>query len=194
MAEADSNRREAQTKGTNFRGFTASLAHLRGEAAVKSTLAACPPELREALGNGSIIASGWYPIAWYRELHKAAQSALNEGLELSRAVGREATTRDFNSLFRLIVKALSVETAIGQAHRLLTLYFQGGKVETLSVKPGVGRLRFSGWVGFDRNIWEDLGSSCEALVELCGGKNVRRYMLSGGKDGSDDLEIEVRWA
>lgn len=193
MAAGTPPRIEARTKGTNFRAFTGSLARLHGDDAVTQTLAACPAELREALRSGSIIASGWYPIAWYRDLYQAARSALSAGIELPRALGREATTHDFNSLFRLIVKALSVETAIGQAHRLITLYYQGGKAETLSIKPGVGRLRFSGWVGFDRNIWEDLASSGEALTALVGGKNVRRYIVAGGKDGDEELDLEVRW-
>ena len=190
---ADEGRKEARTKGLNFRAFTASLTRLHGEAAVKATLDAAPAEVRDAIRSGHIIASGWYPVAWYRGLYQGAQKALNLGIELPRAIGRDSTLSDFNSVFRVIVKVMSVETAVGQAHRFITLYYEGGKAETLAKRAGMVRIRFSGWVGFDRNVWEDLASSAEALTSVCGGKNVRRYLLAGGRDGSDDLDLEVRW-
>lgn len=185
--------REARTKGLNFRAFTASLERLHGKDAVNATLDAAPREVRDAVRLGQIIASGWYPIAWYRELHLAAQRTLNVGVELPRAIARDATNHDFNTIFRLALKMLSVETAFGQVHRLVTLYYEGGKAEKLSVRPGVGQVRFTGWVGFDRNIWEDLAASTEVVASLCGGKNVRKYVIAGGQDGSESLDLELRW-
>jgi len=194
MIDARAGRREARTKGMNFRAFLGSLARIRSKDAVEATLDAAPKEVRDAIRFGQIIASGWYPVGWYRELYLAAQRALNLGIELPREVGRDSTTHDFNSVFRLALRLVSVETAFGQAHRIVMLYYDGGSVETLGVRPGVGRLRFSRWIGFDRNIWEDLGSSAEAIASLCGGKNVRKYVIAGGQDGSEDLELELRWA
>jgi hypothetical protein len=184
---------EARTKGLNFRAFTGSLARLRGKDAVEATLDAAPADVRDAVRFGQIIASGWYPVAWYRELYLAAQRALDVGVELPRELGRDATTHDFNSVFKIVLKMLTPETAFGQVHRLITLYYEGGIAQKIEVKHGVGRVRFTGWDGFDRNVWEDLGSSAEAIVSLCGAKNVRKYVLAGGKDGCSDLDLELRW-
>lgn len=193
MSEQSGALHEARTKGLNFRAFTASLGRLHGEAAVAATLDAAPPQVRDAIRTGQVLPTVWYPIAWYRELHAAARRALDMGLELPRAIGKDSTQHDFNSVFRLAVRVLSVETAVGQAHRFVAMYFDGGKAETLVKKPGMVRIRFSGWSGFDRNVWEDLSSSAETIATLCGGKNVRRYMVAGGQDGSPDLDLEVRW-
>jgi hypothetical protein len=182
---------EALAKGVNFRSFVESLGRLRGKRAVEATLDAAPKDVREAIQFGQIIAAGWYPVSWYRELYLAAQRALGEGIELPRMVGRDAATHDFNSLFRLILRALSPETAFGQAHRLVTLFYQGGSAKRLGVRTGVGQVRFSGWVGFDRNLWEDTGAGAEAIITLCGARNVRKYVLAGGHDGCDHLDL--RW-
>ena len=138
MIDARAGRREARTKGMNFRAFLGSLARIRSKDAVEATLDAAPKEVRDAIRFGQIIASGWYPVGWYRELYLAAQRALNLGIELPREVGRDSTTHDFNSVFRLALRLVSVETAFGQAHRIVMLYYDGGSVETLGVRPGVG--------------------------------------------------------
>ncbi len=51
-----------------------------------------------------------------------------------------------------------------------------------------------GWHGFDRNVCLDLiGAVAEAAIEVAGGESVRSRVVSGGRDGHDELELELRW-
>ena len=42
-------------------------------------------------------------------------------------------------------------------------------------------------------MWEEIIGSAERLLELSSAKHVRVRVLSGGKDGDDSAEAELRW-
>jgi len=184
---------EAEGKGTNFLHFMQSLAAMKGSGAVEATLARLPAELAEALRLNQMVSIGWYPVSSYRAMHEAMHEATNCGWDLSRAIGRDATLRSFRGIDRMVVRVLSPQTAIGQAHRLMTMYWRGGVATPIDVRSDFGRVRFSGWGGFNRCVWEAVAGSVEGLVEACGGKNGQVRVISGGRDGSREMEVEMRW-
>src|SRR5437868_2301798 len=121
--------RDVRAKGMAFRAFLTTLERLRGTDAVEATLAALPPEIARALRLGEVVASGWYPVEWYRELHTAMNSACGEpGLDLSRRIGFESTVADFRGVYRLLLRVVSTETLVSQAPRLFGMFFEGGEV------------------------------------------------------------------
>src|SRR5439155_6829587 len=58
-----------RVKGVNFKTLLSTLARIHGQQSVDATLKELPAEVEEALRLGAVVASGWYPIDWYRALH-----------------------------------------------------------------------------------------------------------------------------
>ncbi len=185
--------REIRLKGQGFRGALAAIERLRGPEARVATIEGMSAEPREALTFGGIVPGGWYPVAWYRELHASAQRVARTGPELSRKIGREATRHDLAGVYSWILRFVSPETLLGQAPRILGLYCEGGRVEVVEKRSGAALLRFSQMVGNNHDLWEDMVGSNEQFVTSAQGKEVRSRVLSGGQDGDDAMELEVRW-
>jgi hypothetical protein len=178
-------------KGSNFLGLLRCM-DARDPTARLRVLQALPPERARALGDGDIVTMGWYPIVWYAELHDAIDKVLGGGPSLARELGHDTCVYDFNSIHRVIAAMFSVETVFGQAHRLMGLYFKGGTIERLDVQPGRGRIRFIGWYGFSRLIWEDLLGAMQGILELCGASNVR-CRPQGALHSAHTVDFELRW-
>ena len=183
-----------RAKGMAFRAFLATLERLRGADKVEETLAALPPEIGSALRLGEVVANGWYPVEWYRELHAAMNRACNEvGFDLSRRIGFESTLADFKGIYRLLLRVVSSETLVKQAPRLFGIFFDGGEVAMLEVDKGFGVIEFTGWNGFDRAIWNDISGAVEGFLVARRAFDVRsRVLRGGGLDGT--LRLECRWS
>ena len=57
-----------RVKGTAFRGVIQALEVLRGQAVVEQCQSLMPDDLAAAFRYKTLLASGFYPIEWYREL------------------------------------------------------------------------------------------------------------------------------
>ena len=183
---------ECLAKGVNFQGLMRSLGELYGPDAVSECAKLLPAELGDALRYGQLVMIGWYPVKWYAELHSSIDRTLGGGPEVARRLARHAALRDFTTLYRLIVSLLSPETVAAHAHRLMGLYFRGGTAERLEVRPGLARVRFSGWKGFTGLIWEDVMGGTEAVLIACKAQNPRSRAL-GSLETAEQVELEVRW-
>lgn len=184
--------RQILAKGANFIGLLRGVESARPgvRAEIRRELSG---ELASAIDYGQIVAVGWYPAEWYSELHAAIGRAMGGGPDLARRLGREAALADFKTMHRLVLSMLTAETVFGQAHRIMGLYWKGGKIQLLAVGPQHGALRFSGWTGFSRLVWEDLIGSVEAIVSLRAGYAVTCRPL-GSLDNASAMDLEVRWS
>lgn len=182
-----------RTKGLQFRSFTHSLKSLRGEEALAATLDLLPTELAESLRYGTLVTASWYPLEWYAELHAAAQRATREGTELARAIAKAGVQEDFKGVYRLVTLALSPQAIFHWAPKIVALYYDTGHLVVEAAEKHFARGAFKGFVGFDRNLWEDMLGGCTGVMELAGAKNLVARFLSGGKDGDVDATLEVRW-
>lgn len=182
---------EASAKGSNFIGLLSAL-EKRDPGLRERALALMPHECSEALKYGHVIAMGWYPVGWYRELHTAVDAVVHGGPAFARKLGHDATFSDFTGIHRAIASMLKVETVVGQSHRLLGLYWRGGTVERLELSPGRARIRMANWRGFSRLVWEDLMGGIEAVMEICGANAIRCKSV-GTHEAADDVEFDVRW-
>ena len=182
-----------QTKGLQFRSFTRALKRLRGDEALTATYDAMPPEVGNALRYGTIVTGGWYPVPWYCELHAAAQRATGEGAELSRAIAKDAVQDDFRGVYRLITLALSPQLIFKLSPKLVSLYYDTGRVVIEDAEHGFVRARLEGFDDFDHNLWEDMIGGSTGVLELAGAKNMTVRIVAGGKDFDPDMTFEVRW-
>ena len=189
------SRPEICAKGSNFTGLLKALEALHGADARERVFAELPEHVAEPLRFGQVVVVGWYPVTWYAELHAAVDRCFHEGAGLARKMSHYATSADIGSIHRFIASMLSVETVFGQTHRLMGLYWKGGRIERLEIAPGRARVRFEGWPGFTPLIWEDLMGGMEAVLETCGAQNGRIRAASGRTVSADTetLEIDVRW-
>ena len=190
----------ASAKGSNFVGLLRAIEKRHRAAAVQPVLEAVEGDAGSALRQGQVLSMGWYPVAWYADLHAAVDRTFGGGANGARSLGYEATSSDFGSVHRLVASMpgqrqpdLSIETIFGQTHRLMGLYWKGGSIERMELRTGFARLRFGNWHGFTRLVWEDLMGSIEAVLNLAGGKNTRCRAL-GPLDDQHTVDFEARWA
>ena len=183
---------ERRCKGVMLRNRLELIGQLHGGAALQATLDNLPEEVGSALRYRSIVATGWYPIAWLRELHAAAVTATRLGPELARQLGHEGAVKNFTTIHRLLLSASSPAAVIARAPRVLRTYFDGGEIELLESTDGMNASRWTKCDGFDRNIWESMLGGCEAALSLSGAKDVRVRLRSGG-GASSEAEVVAFW-
>jgi hypothetical protein len=185
---------EIQAKGINFRSFFSALERLRGDEVVMRTLERLPDELQEAVMLGRIGANEWRPIAWSRELHRAACSVTGEGPELSRLIGYESTRDDFNGPLRALAFVLSAEAVIRRGPRIFRTYYRPGQMYLLDARPGQLRAHWNGCFGFDVNLWQSVIGGCEAVLHVCGARKVEITVISGAGARDSRAEIVALWS
>jgi hypothetical protein len=184
---------EPKVKGVTLRSAMQALERLRGAAVVQATTDALHGEAAEGFRYGTIIAAGWYPTSWYRELHAAMLRVTGEGEQLIRDVEREAARADMTGVYSLAFKLLSPQVLLSLSSRLFSTYYDTGKVQMLDARKGYARSRWSGCTGFNRSIWVGVFASCELFLELAGAKNVRPHVVAGGGAHDDFAELEAYW-
>lgn len=170
-----------------------ALETLRGAEALRAAIAEAKGPAGDALRAGSIVSSGWYPAEWYVELHAAIHRSLKVGPEFSRALSKQATKADINSVYRFVLRFISPSTLLAQMPRVWGLYVQGATIELADRRDNAVRFLMLGLHGYSRAAWEDLAGGAEAVLECAGARDVRARITSGGKDGDVNAEIEVFW-
>lgn len=184
---------EPRAKGVNFRTFIKVLRKLRGERVAEAALDLAPDELARSFRAGLVFSGNWYPLAWYAELHRAAQRASGAGPELARTIGLEATRDDLSGIYRIFLLVVSPEFVLNKAPLLFNTYYDTGTMTVSESSRGWARARWSGCTGFDRNVWQDVVGSCQAGLEAAGAKDVTMTVMTGGGDGDAVMELESRW-
>jgi uncharacterized protein (TIGR02265 family) len=160
-------------RGVPFQSFLRALHTLVGSDGVGRTLARLPPELAQAAQRGQLRASEWYPLAWYRALHAAAQEVSGGNPQLARAIGRETMRHDMSGFFRVLLRLASPQLLLARAPRVYAQYFSEGSLEVAESGPGHARVLWKGCRGFDDNLWEDMIGSVEVAMAATGARDVR---------------------
>ena len=190
MASAD----EIKVKGNTFLSVLKSLAAWKGDDAAERVKAALGGEVGEALRLGTLMATSWYPVSWYRSLYQAILDVVGGGEDTVRHLGRASTAVDMNGAYRLLMKVLSVERVFSQSARMLSQYYSGVQCQVVESAPGLARVRYRGFTGFNRLLWVELMASAEMVMEAAGARKVVQNVLRGGTDGSADMDLELRWS
>jgi hypothetical protein len=180
-------------KGLAFRSVMRSLEHLRGQETTNAVIDSLPRELREGLRYGTIIASGWYPIDWYRTVLASIVTTTGDGERVVKAIGRESTRLDLTGVYKLVYKLLSPETLLTLTSRMFSNYYDTGKLEAQDARKGHVRMCWSGCKGFDRNMWIELMGSSEMMLKLAGATNIRLHAIAGGGPEDDHFELQGLW-
>lgn len=185
---------EPRVKGVAFRTIDSCFTELCGAEARAKAHTLMGNDVAQAYRYGTVLAASWYPISWYRDVFAAFRAAVNAGPELPRRIGRLAVQHDMRGAHkRLIAWLASPQTLLALSQRVFSNYYDTGLVEIVESKAGLVRMRASGCVDWDLNMWSELAGSSEALLELAGAHQVQVRWLSGGRDGDVEHELEARW-
>jgi len=184
---------EPQVKGVVFRAFMRFLREGHGETTTERVLSLLPTDFAEKLRSDTLFTGNWYPLAWYRQLHAAAQQATGQGVELARQKGLTGVTQDLSGIYKIFLRIVSPEFVMGRAAQLFNLYYDTGTMEIVESRRGAARARWRGCAGFDRNVWADVLGGCEAGLAAAGATRLSLRLVSGGRDGDEEMDAEARW-
>ncbi len=180
---------DPRVKGVAFRSLVRSLETLKGEAAVRAAYRAMPAHVASALQYGELVATGWYPIEWYRAVIAAVVREAP-----ARDLGAQSIRDDMNGPYRVLLRLLRPETLLSIAPKIFDRYYDTGRLVIHETRRGYIRGTFEGCIGWDSSMWQEVLGSCLEVVHLAGGTNVRARTVTGGKDDDDACEIEVFWS
>lgn len=180
-------------KGTAFKGILRSLTQLRGAQDAQRCMDACPDHLRHALSYGQLVSGGWYPSAWYAQLHQAIAATLGTGEEFAGELSARATHEDLHTIYRLASALFSPQTLLRQSMRLMRMYFDGGHVEVTALAAGTAQVRFSGFEAYNRLCWADITAGLLECLRCAGAVAPVARVVRGGGDGQPDLDLSLAW-
>jgi hypothetical protein len=184
---------EIEAKGQSFYSVLAAFEELRGPALVSAVKQKVDGEFGEALRYGSLLPSGWYPVAWYRELFRTGAALAPDVLNMGREAGRLSGAREIRGIYKVVFRALSTETIALQAPRLFKLFYNGGKVEVLESNKKFARVQYRECYGFDRFLWQDLLGGAESIFAATGAKDLRIRIEDGGGNGDHHMLTTAAW-
>ncbi len=186
---------EPRVKGVAFRTINHCFSELRGAEVCARSHLLMQDDVGRAYRDGLILAATWYPTSWYRDAFRAFRAATGEGLDLPRAIGKRAVFHDMRGVHKqLLAKIVSPQMLLEMGQRVFHTYYDTGQLEVLESRKGYARVRLTGCIGWDANMWSELCGSCEGQLEIAGAQHVRLRVLSGGGDTDADAEFEARWA
>lgn len=183
---------EIRTKGSNILAMVAALETARSAELRDAVVRDVPGEGGEEIRHKSIIAAGWYPIAWYRDLLQTIVKHENDPA-IIRELGRHSTRANVPTIHRVFMKLISPHTLIKQGGRLFSSYFENASISVDNVDKQVERITWRDCFGFDKNCWRDQLGSTEELVVLSGAKVLRTKIVSGGENGDSAMVMDLAW-
>jgi hypothetical protein len=187
-------RGEQRIKGLTFRTSDVCFKEMRGQAARDRAHQLMSPDLREAFHKGLILTGSWYPIEWYREMHRAMRAATGEGTELARRLGYVTMQYDMKRIHnRLISRLVSPQMLFKFGARVFNSYYEKGDFTVVKSGQGNVRARLDGCVGFNQSIFIECAGGSVALLEAAGAKEVRLHVLEGGRDADEHMVMEAHW-
>jgi hypothetical protein len=184
---------EPRAKGVNFRTFIKILRKLKGDRVAEATLDLAPAEFARSFRAGLVFSGNWYPLAWYADLHRAAQKAAGAGPELARTMGLESVKDDLSGIYRIFLLVVSPEFVLSKSPLLFSTYYDTGTMSVTEATRGRARAQLTGCTGFDKNLFLDVQGSCQAGLEAAGARDVVITPTAGGGDGDTSMEMEARW-
>ena len=182
-----------RVKGVSFRSVVRAVETLHGPDVLAACMTQVSTELADAFRYGTVLASSWYPIAKYRELLGAILKKVPVGDRCMFELGRQCAQQDMTGIYKVGFKLLSPQAVIRLAARLYSNYYDTGNCQIVESKSGYAHARWSGCVGFNRNLWQEVFGATEMFMELAGAKHIRSRVVAGGDDDDEFAEFSGHW-
>lgn len=159
---------DVRSKGTNIQGILATVARVHGAPMRERVAAAVEGEAGEALRNGAIVSSGWYPVAWHDAALRAIEACFPAQRAIVREMAYESVKNDFRTLFKVVSLVASPGFALTNATKVMARYYDGGRLTVVEAREGLVHFRFDDYVGFTPRLWEDVHGGMEGIIDLMG--------------------------
>lgn len=183
---------ELNVKGLTFSSVLGAIEELKGPDFRREVVQGMTDEPREAIELGAMIASGWYPLCWYREMFESAV-ALDGTPSFPREVGRASVMRDVQGVHRVLMRVITIDMLQRSSSRLFEKYFQPAELRVERLAKTSRRVSYLGCGGFDHNLWQEQLGVHEELLKHTGVKAPRVRIASGGRQGDPVTELELSW-
>jgi hypothetical protein len=181
---------EIRIKGQAIKTYFKVLDGMYGAGFAAALQKALTGDFAHALQYGGIVTSGWYPIAWYRDLHAETQRLGRLPANFARDIGRVTTQDDLKGIYSFVVRMFSPQTLLGQAQRIYRMYYDRGDVVTERTGPTSSRLIYANCTGMNDSIFEEMVGGSSEILRLCGGKDIESDILAREPGG---ITIDFRW-
>jgi serine/threonine-protein kinase len=186
--------KEPRVKGVNLRTLDICFERLRGQSLRDAAHDRMPLELSGAFRYHTLLASCWYPMAWYRAMLRAICTVTEEGPELARALGRVTARHDLSGVYKqILARLLSPEALLAMSQRVFSTYYDTGRCEILDSRSGFAEVRCDACDGWDHNVWMKFAGACESMVQMAGGANPQMRVMAGGRDGDSSFHFAISW-
>jgi hypothetical protein len=183
---------EPRMKGLSFHSVLDAIERARGRAFREAVERSFREPLATPWSHREVVANGWYPIAWYREVWRAIRT-LEPDPAFVRRIGRESVEVDLKTIHRVLLSFLSTTRVASLAGKLMERYFDRARIDVRSIDRTHLVVRWTGCDGFDDTMWIEMLATAERLIELSGVEGLRTTLLSGGRGGASEAELDVRW-
>ncbi len=194
MSQTDGSAPEPMAKGSNLVGLLAAVEGTFGKPLAEQLLADCPAELAAAFRDNKVLIGGWYPLAWYKTMHRAAQRLSGRDERLAWELAHRFVFDQLGGVYKALMKLISPHWLFNFPSLIFSRYFDTGKLVVPESRAGFVRGVWSGCRGFDRNIWYATMGGSQAALERAGAKNVRIEIIRAGGDGDDEAEATGAWS
>jgi hypothetical protein len=183
----------ARVKGIVFRNATRELEKLKGGATVERVLDTLPAELADGIRYGTIGARAWVPLEWQRQLLGAIADETGGGTAITRELGRRTISSDLSGVYRIFTRMVGPERVLAISTRFFGQYYDEGRALVHESRRGYALAAWEGCPGFDSRIWSSVLGGAEAILTVCGAKEVRVHVRAGGGDDDDFMRVEGFW-
>jgi hypothetical protein len=190
---AQMSARELRLKGQAFKGIFWALQQRHGVAVYEQVVGGLPDEFRNAVRYGELVAGGWYPIAWYREMYESIGRVVGRSPEVPRELSRIAVKQDLNAVYRFVLSFVSPDLMLANWQRVWSLYCDGGRLVVQQPSNREMHLEFTGCFGHDRIIWQDVTGGIEAILEVCKGKDPKVKLVTCGPPSEGTATVHCAW-
>lgn len=154
--------------------------------------AALPADTRAALEAGLRL-RGWYPLAWFRACCATAREQNGGDREIIEQLARSSARAEFTGFHRVLFLFVSPHRLLRQASRVWERYYDVGDMTVDDEGRGRARAHWRACTGFDANLWLDAFAATAVALEVCGAKDVRWELESGGTDDSVTATVAYLW-
>jgi hypothetical protein len=180
-------------KGTNLVGILAAIESELGAEMRAAVLARVPAELCAAVETGRVVVSGWYPLAWYKALHAAAQQVSGREPRLAWELAHVFVLEQLGGIYKALLKLISPHWLFHYPTMIFSRYFSQGTLTVPECRAGYVRGVWTDCSEFDRNIWFATFGGSQAALERAGAKEVHIEIVRGAGDGDDYAEAIGTW-